>query len=156
MRGTAGNGRITIEQATMRSTVFEATVTNGTVTLAPVLTNSTLNLPVSISLHKSIPPRIPLLSSLQPPTNSSYTKIPDFYVVKGTLGKPDAGISTKALAKDALQNFIPGLIGAGTNTAGTLLQGIGNLGGLLQGGPKTNQPATNQSSTNNSFGPGGK
>ena len=47
-RGTAGDGQVTVEQAVVRSTVFEADVTNGTVTLAPVLTNSAINFPIGI------------------------------------------------------------------------------------------------------------
>jgi hypothetical protein len=163
-RGTAGDGRVTVEQAVVRSTVFEATVTNGTVTLAPVLTNSPINFPVSIALNQSIAQRVPNLGSNNTSTNNastnglasgnaSYVKIPDFYVEKGTLGKPKPSISAGSLGKGVIQKFIPGLGGGGTNGSGNLLQG---LGGLFHGGenvntnqPGTNQPATNQSPVNN-------
>jgi hypothetical protein len=88
-------------------------------------------------------------------------KIPDFYVEKGTLGKPKPSISAGSLGKSVIQKFIPGLGGAGgggTNSSGNLLQSIG---GIFQGGgnantnqpgtnqPPANQPATNQSPVNN-------
>jgi hypothetical protein len=178
-RGTAGDGRVTVEQAVVRSTVFEATVTNGTVTLDRVLTNSPINFPVSIALNQSIAQRIPSLGSSTTSTNgnastnsivstnsvassnASYVKIPDFYVEKGTLGKPKPSISAGSLGKSVIQKFIPGLGGAGgggTNSSGNLLQDIGgvfhrgenantNQPGTNQ--PPTNQPATNQSPVNN-------
>ncbi|HEY2081237.1 MAG TPA: AsmA family protein, partial [Verrucomicrobiae bacterium] len=143
-RGTAGDGRVTVQQAVMRSSVFEADVTNGTVKLAQELTNSPINFPVSIYLNKSVAQRVPYLSSANASTNSDYVKIPDVYVEKGTLGEPKPSINTKALGKDVLQQLIPG-VGGGTNSSGNLLQG---LGGLLHGGSNTNQPAPNQIGTN--------
>jgi hypothetical protein len=146
-RGTAGDGRVTVESAVVRSTVFQAEVNNGSVTLAKELTNSPINFPVSISLSQSIAQRIPYLASNNTSTNStgatnaSYAKIPDFYVEKGTLGNPKPSINAASLGKGVLQKFIPGLGGGGTNSSGNLLQGVGNL---LQGGSKTNQPGTNQ------------
>jgi len=154
-RGTAGDGRVTVEQALARSTVFEADIANGTVTLAPVLTNSPINFPVSILLSQAIAQRIPYLSSANAATNGGYVKLPDFYVEKGTLGQPKPSLSVTSLGKGVLQRFIPGLGGAaGTNgNSGNLLN---NLGGLLNRGNKTNQgapnqPATNQSPVNNLF-----
>ena len=163
-RGSAGDGRVTVEQAVVRSTVFEADVTNGTVTLAPVLTNSPIDFPVGILLSQPIAQRIPGLASNNTSTNMSastnsnasantnltanisYVKVPDFYVEKGTLGKPKPSINATSLGKGVIEKFVPGLGGvAGTNGAGNLLQGIG---GLLQGGANTNQPATNQSPVN--------
>jgi hypothetical protein len=163
-RGTAGDGRVTVEQAIVRSTVFQADITNGTVTLAPVLTNSAINLPIGIALSRPIAQRIPYLASNDTATNAvastnanasantngtanlSYVKVPDFYVEKGTLGKPKPGINAGSFGKGMVQKIIPGLGGGGTNGTGNLLQGIG---GFLQGsGANTNQTGTNQPSTN--------
>jgi hypothetical protein len=158
-RGTAGDGRVTVEQTVVRSTIFEADVTNGTVTLAPVLTNSAINFPIGISLSQSIAQRIPYLASNNSSTNTaasggtnatanvSYVKIPDFYVEKGTLGNPKPSINVTGLGKSVIQRFIPGVGGGGTNGSGNLLQGVGNL--LHGGGANTNQPTTNQSPVNN-------
>jgi hypothetical protein len=166
-RGTAGDGRVTVEQAIARSTVFEADITNGTVTLAPVLTNSPINFPISIALSGPIAQRIPYLASNDTSTNAvastnsnasastnatanlSYVKVPDFYVEKGTLGKPKPSINAGSLGKGVIQKIIPGLGGGGgTNGTGNLLQGIGGL--LHAGGGNTNQTGTNQPSTNQS------
>ena len=154
-RGTAGDGRVTVEQALARSTVFEADVANGTVTLAPVLTNSPINFPVSILLSHAIVQRIPYLSSANAATNGGYVKLPDFYVEKGTLGQPKPSLSVTSLGKGVLQRFIPGL-GGGSSTNGNSGNLLNNLGGLLNRGDKTNQatpnqPATNQSPANNLF-----
>lgn len=164
-RGTAGDGKVTVEQAVVRSTVFEADVTQGTVTLAPVLTNSEIKFPIGLALNQLIAQRIPYLNSNNAPTNTSastnsnasatnatanvsYTRLPDFYVETGTIGKPKPSVSVTALGKGVAQRFIPGLGGGnGTNGSGGLLQGIGNI--LQGGGPNTNQPGTNQPPSTN-------
>jgi hypothetical protein len=141
-RGSAGEGKVTIEQTVVRSTVFEARITNGVVTLASVLTNSPINFPIGISLSGPIGQRLGLTTD----TNTGYAKMPDCLVEKGTLGDPKADINKTVIGKAMIQKLIPGLGGGGgTNGAGNLLQGIG---GLLQGGANTNQTGTNQPSTN--------
>jgi hypothetical protein len=142
-RGNAGNGRVVLQQAVVRSSVFEGTVTNGTVTLAQVLTNSAIDIPVGISLNKSIAQRVPTLVPENTPTNVNYVKLPDFFTETGTVGDPKPKINTVALGKGVVQKFIPGLGGGTNGSSGNLLQG---LGGLLQNRSNTNQPATNQSS----------
>ncbi len=148
-RGSATNGVVKVDQVVVRSTVFEADVT-GTVTLAPVLTNSAINFPVSILLSESIAQRSGL-GNVGSTNAAGYVKLPDFFVEKGTLGEPKASISVTALGKGILQEFVPGLGGGnGTNGSGNLLQGVGNL--LNGSGSHTNQPnqpATNQSPVNN-------
>lgn len=125
-------------------------MTKGTVTLAPVLTNSALNLPISIWLSKPIVERIPYVSSVVVETNANYAKLPDFYVEQGTVGVPKPDVNLGSLGKTVIKQLIPGLNGGSTNGSGNLLQGVGNL--LNGGGSKTNQPnqpATNQSPVNN-------
>ncbi|HWD93347.1 MAG TPA: AsmA family protein [Verrucomicrobiae bacterium] len=139
-RGTTGDGRVAVQQAVLRSSVFEAETTNGTVTLARELTNSVIDFPIGISLNKTMAQRVPYLSSTNAVTNSDYVKIPDIYTEKGTIGNPKPSINVTALGEDVLQRLIPGM-GGGTNSTGNLLEGIG---GLLLGGANTNQPATNQ------------
>ena len=149
-RGLATNGVVKVDQVVVRSTVFEADVT-GTVTLAPVLTNSAINFPVSILLSQPIAQKSGI-GNLGP-VNAGYLKLPDFFVEKGTLGEPKASISVVALGKGILQQFVPGLGGGnGTNGSGNLLQGVGNL--LRGSGSNTstnqpNKPATNQTPVNN-------
>src|SRR6185437_4663944 len=152
-RGNAGDGKVTVQQAVVRSTVFEADVTNGTVTLAPVLTNSVINFPVGILMSEPIVARIPILAGNNAATNSGYVRIPDFYTEKGTLGNPKPSINVLGFGKNVIQRFIPGVGGGnGTNGSGNLLQGVGNLlrgGGANTNETNTNQPATNQAPFNN-------
>jgi len=56
VQGKAGGGKVEVQQAVVQNAAFRATAT-GTVTLAPVLTNSTLNFPVSVWLAKSMAAR---------------------------------------------------------------------------------------------------
>jgi len=147
-RGAVKDGKVTVDQAVVRSTVFEADVNKGTVTLAPVLTNSAINLPISIWMSAPIVQRFPVIASSSGATNAGYVKMPDFYVEKGTLGDPRPSINAMAFGKDVIQRFVPGLGGGGTNGSGGLLQGVGNL--LQGGGGKTNEAGTNQPATNQS------
>ena len=145
-RGAAKDGKVSVDQVVVRSAVFEADVTNGTVTLATELTNSPINFPISIWMSAPIVQRFPVLASSSAATNAGYVKIPDFYVEKGTLGNPKPSINAVAFGKDVIQRFVPGIGGGGTNGSGNLLHGIGNL---LQGeGGNTNQPSTNQPNSN--------
>lgn len=154
LRGNAGNGKVVLERAVVRSTVFEGVVTNGTVTLAEVLTNSPIDIPISISINKAFTSSFTNLSFVDAPTNGNYVKLPDFFSEIGTVGDPKPKLDKVALAKAMAQAIVPDLIGGGTNgPAGNLLQGIG---GFLQGGVATNnqlgtnQPAaTNQAPGNN-------
>jgi hypothetical protein len=153
-RGSATNGVVKVDQAVVRSTIFESDVT-GTETLAPVLTNSPLNLQVSILLSQPVAQES-RLANIGATNAAGYVKLPDFLVIKGTQGDPKASISVAALGKGLIQQFVPGLGGGnGTNGSGNLLQGVGNLlrgGGGNTNSPNqstTNQPSTNQSPVNN-------
>ena len=165
LRGTAGSGRVDLQQAMVQSPAFEAQA-SGTITLAEVLTNSPLQMPVSISLERSVAQRINLAGNT--PTNATYAKLPDFLTMKGTLGSSKADINKVALASAVLQGMggkagqaggalqgLSNLLTGGTNTtsssstnqaggkAGGLLQGMGGLLGTNPPGA-TNAPATNQ------------
>jgi hypothetical protein len=171
LRATAGSGRVDLQKATVQSPSFEAQAT-GTITLAEVLTNSPLQMPVSVSLGRPIAQRIGMAGNT--PTNATYAKLPDFLIVQGTLGNSKARVDKVALLSGVLkaaggkagqvgeliQGGLRSLLPAGTNTSsngstnrsgsgvGGLLQGIGAI--LGQGTPAaTNAPATNQSPANN-------
>lgn len=147
-RGVAGSGKVDIQQAVVQSSAFRADA-SGTVTLAPVLTNSPIRFPVSVSLSQSIAQRLNLAPSTSP-TNAPYAKLPDFLTLTGTVGKPDKEINKMALlslAAKGLGGLIPNV---GGGKAGGVLQG---LGGLLGTGSKTNaapNAATNAPPTNQS------
>jgi uncharacterized protein involved in outer membrane biogenesis len=181
-RGQIGSGRVDLLQTMIESPAFRADAT-GTITLAAVLTNSPIQIPVAVSIDRAVAQRINLLPE-NTPTNATYVRLPDFLAMNGTVGEPKTEINKLALAGTAIQ----GLSGLGGRNSG-LLQGIGSaltgtkssgtnapstgtnppsgkLGGLLQGlggalggsrSAPTNAPGTNQPPSgnllNNLFGP---
>jgi hypothetical protein len=136
--GNAGSGKVNLKQASIQSSAFRADA-NGTITLAPVLTNSAIHIPVSVSLGQSIARRINLVSA-DTPTSAAYVKLPDFLTETGTVGNPKAQVNKLALISLAAKG-IGGAIPIG-GTAGNLIQGLSNLGGA---GAGTNQ-STNKTS----------
>lgn len=167
LRGGAGSGQVQLQQALVQSPAFQAQAT-GTITLAPVLTNSTIQIPVAVWLERGVAQRINLAGNTPP--DAPYAKLPDFLTMTGTVGDPKRKINYAALGGALLQGIggkpgqagsalqgLSGLLGGkgatspnppGTNQQkGNLLQG---LGGLLGSG-QTNAPATNQSPVNNLF-----
>jgi hypothetical protein len=167
-RGTAGSGRIDFQQTTIESPLFKADAP-GTVTLAPVLTNSAINFPVGISLERTTASRLSLVPA-GTPTNATYAKLPDFFTMKGTVGEPKKDINAKPLLAlvlqtagsaaggstgSLLQNLGSSLTGkSGTNTSGTNASG-NKAGSLLQDAESLlnrNRSNTNSTSTNKSSG----
>jgi len=173
-RGVIGSGRVDLQQAVVQSTAFQA-IAQGAITLGVPLTNSMLQVPVAVSLKRSLAERMNLLPP-NTPTNAAYAKLPDFLTMKGTIGKPEAAINKLALVGTALTGVGGSIQGGGgilqevgglltgrprgatnapsgtatnapTNSVSGLLQG---LGGLLRqdAAGATNQPATNQSPVN--------
>jgi hypothetical protein len=113
---------------------------SGRIPLAPVLTNSPLDLPVTLQLRRSLAQRAKLTVGGDPAT--PFAPLPDFLRVKGTLGQPRADINKLALGGVLLQS-LGGLPAVGGEKTGAILQGIG---GLLAPPPAggTNAPATNR------------
>lgn len=160
-----GDGKIHVEKMGVESEAFYANVT-GDVTIDKVLTNSPLNLPVALSLRKSLAEKA-LLVNKASASDAKYAPLPNFVTIRGTLGKPDSDINKMALAGTLINmtagltknaavgnaaaalNALTGNSEPNTNAAGTnasagskLLQG---LGGLLGG----NKPVTNAPSGTN-------
>lgn len=162
-RGKAGSGRVDLQEATVQSRAFRADA-NGKITLAKVLTNSPVELPIRISLSQAVAKQVGLGGG---DTNSAYVKLPDFILVKGTIGKPKPDttkllVLASALGKGILGSdsttgsaiqSLEGLLGAGSKStnapsgtqshqsSSSLLKG---LGGVLSGAlSQTNAPATN-------------
>jgi hypothetical protein len=140
-RGSAGEGRINLQQAVVRSSAFEADA-QGTITIARVLTNSPIQIPVAVSLSHAIAEQLNLAAG----ANTAYVKLPDFLTVKGTAGQPKAEINKLALFGTTLK-AVGGTV-PGTNIKpGGLLQGLGGLlGGQKSGSTAatTNPPANTQ------------
>ena len=143
--GTAGGGKVEIKQATIQSPAFEA-VAQGDVTLAPVLTNSPVNIPVVVSLSRNLAQNLSLTSS-ETSASAEYVPLPQFLTITGTVGDPRTKINPLALA------------GTTIKSAGKLIQGMegilkGNSAGESNSAPNS---TTNQTPIkgllNNLFGP---
>lgn len=147
-RGTAGGGRVQLQQTELRSAAFHAQAA-GDVTLAPILTNSTIQIPVQIALGRAQAAKAGLVDA-STPTNAVYVSLPDFLKLKGTLGSPKADIDKIALGALALKaggGISSQIGGKDGDKVGSALNA---LGGLLGGGKsapaagtQTNVPATN-------------
>lgn len=130
-----GNGQIALEQFKVQSQAFFAE-SSGSIPMADVLTNSPLNLPVTLSLRRTLAEKANLLPA-NTPTNAVYAQLPSFVRVTGTLGEPNTEIN-KAVVGGLLARSISGILPVG-ETAGSVLQ---NLGGVLSGQRgATNAPA---------------
>jgi hypothetical protein len=156
-RGNAGSGKVNLQQAVIESSAFKAEAT-GLITLAHVLTNSTINIPVIVSLSQPIARKVNLVSA-DTPTNAAYAQLPSFLTETGTVGVPKAQVNKLALLSLAAKglggslpiggtagSILQGLTGnSGTNAnqpsskQGNVLQGLGNLLGGNQS-PNTNNP----------------
>ena len=136
---TVGSGRLNVQQATVQSSAFEAQAHDGTITLAEVLTNSTLLIPVSVLLERAVAQRIKMAGNT--PASETYAKLPDFLTLKGTLGKAKADINYVALGGAVLQ----GAGGKGSQVSGA----IQSLSGLFTTGAND---ASNNTSTAHSGG----
>ena len=95
VQGRAGNGRINLQLATVQSAAFEADAT-GTIALAPVLTNSTINIPVTISVSRSIAKQLNLACGQQFDA-ARYVPLPQFLTMTRHAGRSeDANQQTRA------------------------------------------------------------
>lgn len=139
----AGQGNVNLQSVRLGGVDFAAE-TQGTIQLADQWTNSTLALPITISLLRE--------GTLQP--------LPPFLTVRGTVGTPRTDINALALTQAATQ--LPGaageLVNRGVNQLGSQLgralgrDGSTNAGAatnllqglqkLLGGGSRTNAPQT--------------
>jgi hypothetical protein len=158
-RGVAGNGRIDLQESSVRSAAFQVEARGG-VTLAPVLTNSAIQIPVKVSLRQSLAEKAGLVPA-GTPTNATYVKLPDFVTMKGTVGQPKADINYLAITAVAAKAGagIGGRVGgAGVKDAADVMGIVGNLlgggGTTATNTPRattTNQPPTNQAAPVNPF-----
>ena len=140
--GTIGAGKITVEKLLIQSPAFQAHAPV-TITLDPVLTNSILNVPVSVALERSVASACYLAGNA--PATDTYVQLPAFLTMQGTLGNPQKHIESAALVKLALQGVAAS--GAVKGTGGQVLQGVN---ALLGGSSSTNSTgATNSSPANN-------
>jgi hypothetical protein len=149
--GVAGAGKVELQQSLVQSSAFKAEAA-GSVTLADVLTNSSILFPVSVSLGRPVAEKLNLVPA-NTPTNEAYAKLPDFLTMKGTVGDPKPEINKVALAGTAFKS-IGGIVSEFGGKSGGLIKSAGDL---LTGthsstnapsSTSTNQPAAGQSPIN--------
>ena len=134
-----GGGSIAIRPFTAASAAFFATA-EGAIQLLPVLTNSTVNLPVQLALRQDLARQVKL-TNLQPAANTNFLTLPPLVKIGGTVGSPEAEIDKvrlTALLAGSLGGAIGGTTGNAIQGVGSLLQGdtgaaANALGNLLQG-----------------------
>jgi uncharacterized protein involved in outer membrane biogenesis len=143
VRGQAGAGRVQLQQTEVRGGAFQALAT-GEILLAPVLTNSTIEIPVKVALGRKLAGQAGLVPA-NTPTNTAYVELPDFLTLKGALGNPKAHLdklALVALAAKAGGGVATQIGGASGEKAGALLN---TVGGLFS---KPDNTATNATGTN--------
>jgi len=121
MQATAGNGLVNLQSATVQSSAFEADATGG-VTLDSVLTNSAINIPVTVSLSQAIAKQLNVTSTTAS-ANAAYVPLPQFLTMTGTVGNPKANIDKLALAGVVVQSVGGNLL----NPSGNKPSPVGNL-----------------------------
>lgn len=125
-KGDVGSGKINVSQFTVTSQAFAASG-QGAVQIASILTNSTLNIPVTLSLRRSLAEKAHLVPN-GTSANATYVQLPSFAKLAGTLGEPKTDIDKLVISGLLLQSA-GGIPRVGGKT-GDVLQGIG---GLLSG-----------------------
>ena len=134
-----------IPVAALENSVLRAGL-NGTITLASVRTNSTLNkLPVEIALTRNAAERA-RIAPANTPTNQAFYSLPAFVTVGGTLGDPKARIDSVALTR-ILAGTVGNYLGG---DAGKILRSLGNFGqsNTNPAPTTTNLSGTNAATTN--------
>ena len=114
VRGQAGAGRVKVQQATVQSAAFEADAP-GEIIWAPVLTNSTINFPVTISVSQSIAMQLNLTAA-NTAAGAGYVPLPQFLTMTGTLGDPRKEIKKSALIGLTIKSIGNGLLNRTINT----------------------------------------
>lgn len=139
MRGRVADGRVTVEQAEMKSLAFEVSAA-GDIALADILTNSAIRFPVRVSLSRPLAEKVGLAGDT--PTNQPMAILPDFLTMKGTLGKPEKDIKGLVLVGLAARAGL-GVAEQGVTAIGGKAGDILNaLGGLAGGGGAANTAST--------------
>ncbi|MFM8878977.1 MAG: AsmA family protein, partial [Verrucomicrobiota bacterium] len=133
-----GNGGVTLKTARVQSSALHIDARGG-LRFAPQLTNSTLNIPVTIALSRKIAEKAVLLDA-STPADAAYAPLPEFLTIKGTLGNPSPATDKLALAAMGAKTLGRAAAGLGGNLGGKVAGAAGVLGNLLGG---QTAPATN-------------
>ena len=114
-QGQAGGGQINLSQATVQSSAFKADA-RGNIVLAPVLTNSTINIPIAVSVSQPIAKQLNLAAA-DSSDGAAYVPLPQFVTMTRTLGDPKTEIKKSALVGLTVRSLGSGLLNQATNHA---------------------------------------
>jgi hypothetical protein len=147
VQASVGDGKVQLQSAEIRSPAFQA-LASGQIVLKPILTNSTVEIPVKATLSRSLAGQIGLMDA-STPSSAIYVALPDFLKMEGTIGKPQTKINKLALVELAAKTGggIAGKIGgAGGEKAGSVLKALGGLFGGSKS-TTTNSPSVTTNSS---------
>ena len=141
-RGVAASGKLDLQQAIIESAAFRADA-HGTVAIAPVLDNSALEVPVAVALGRPIAQRLGMKAV---DTNAVYVSMPDFVLIEGTVGHPQANKRKLLVLASAAGKGILDAIPGESSTGNLIKQGLN----IFSGAPaNTNAPAATTNQTQN-------
>lgn len=147
LQASAGEGQVQLQSTEIRSAAFQA-LAAGQIALAPILTNSTIQIPVRVALSRSLAGQIGLVNS-STPTNAVYVALPDFLKMQGTVGKPKANVDKLVLVELAAKTgggVIKGIGEAGGEKVGSVVGAVGGLFGGSKSTTTNSTPATTNAS----------
>jgi len=153
VHGSSGNGTINLKDTIIQSRAFQARVDNAdrAITITEILTNSTLQIPVLVSLRRDLAGKVNLVPP-GTPTNAAYATLPNFLTMKGTVGKPNPDINKLVLIELTAQSGNSGVKQTGgtsdqkTNAPANV---VDDLGSLFGGGAKSSAPARTPNTNTN-------
>jgi len=140
LAAAVGHGDVTLQRARVQSAALRIDARGG-LRFAPILSNSPVQIPVSIALSRKIAEKAVLLDA-SPPADAAYAPLPDFLTVRGTLGNPSASTDKLALTALGAKTLGRAAAGLGGNLGGKVAGAAGVLGTLL-GAPPAAQAPTN-------------
>jgi len=144
LQAAAGGGRVDLQNAIVSSAAFQLQSAAG-INLAPVLTNSPLELPIHIALAQPLAAKIGYANAAAT-TNSAYVALPDFLSIKGTLGNAQRDINWLGLAQLAGQSLggVNEKLGDVLGEKGkSVLDAVNTILGAPGTNRSTNSPAVN-------------
>ena len=82
---------VDVELVRLQTSAFQTDL-RGTLRLAPVMTNTTIDLPVAVRLRRSLADKLTFLPATTP-TNAAEVTLPEFFKMGGTVGKASPELS---------------------------------------------------------------
>jgi hypothetical protein len=138
---SVNNGVIHLHDLSLQSTAFTA-ATRGSIPIANSPARSSLNLPVSLALRRSLADKARLLPS-NDSTNAAYVPLPDFVSITGSLENPRTELNQLAISGLLLKSGVGVANRLGVNVDSTTSHVLRTLGDLLTGQQPANPPPTN-------------